>query len=868
MKKKVIDLFVCSLLIATIPTVGALNGGGLQPTTRSSYPLELAHWNQIQQLLVSDDIASDLVVDTSLLRDITLYDDYSVNNLKWPGYETLGDRDNQSPVFGTPSPDNDSHNISLSFTWSISINDTEGDSFTWTIECDNGQKNEEKGDVNGTKSLEISNLLYKTSYTVWVNATDEDGSGNYTKKWYIFNTKDTLPPVFGNPDPENGSTNNPLSFIWSIPINDSEGDEFSWSIQCSNGDVSSGSNELNGTKILVLSSLTFSTTYTVWVNATDPDGSGVFTRRWYTLTTKDNQPPIFGLPNPSNESINNPINFIWNISIIDSEGNTFNWTIQCNNGQFNSGTDEDNGTKLLALSNLAYSTTYIIWVNATDATGSGLWNRGWYTFTTEQENHSPDFGAPSPTNGSANNPINLSWSILISDSEGDTFTWTIQCNNGQSNNSVVGEANGTKTLILSNLANATTYTVWVNATDSGGSGVYTRRWYTFTTKSNQPPIFGSATPSNGSSDRPLSFTWMIPINDLDGNSYDWTIQCSNGQTSSGMTANNGTKTLALSGLAYETTYRVWVNATDPGGSGLYTRRWYTFRTRNVGGTPPEEPPESSNNNPIADASAREPYQGLINTTILFDGSLSYDPDGNITTWLWDFDDNTKVNGMTVYHSFSEAGIYSVTLTVTDNDGASNTDTTTCVISEHNQPPTIPKIDGPTSGTKNTLYTYTASSTDPDNDRLQYSFLWEGSISQPSGFIPSGINYSVNHRWMNAGRYNLTVTVTDNQTESSSKITIYIDAVQTRGAGYLLDLDGDGIYDAFYSDETHQTVSIQRNGDSFLIDKDGDGHWEYVYNATYGLTSYQEPRKTPGYELGFTLCAIAVVILLTRKRKTI
>ena len=829
MKNKILGLFVCILLIAAIPAVGALQRSDFHTTLLASFPLKLDNWNQ--------------------------------------NPEPLDDRDNQSLVFGTPSPDNNSDNLSLSFTWNISINDTEGGLFDWTIECNNGNTNNKKNDHNGTKSLEISNLAYKTTYKVWVNATNDPGSGNDTMRWYFFRTKETLPPVFGNPDPENGSTNNPLSFIWSIPINDPEGDELSWSIQCSNGDVSSGSNELNGTKILVLSSLTFSTTYTVWVNATDPDGSGVFTRRWYTLTTKDNQPPIFGLPNPSNESINNPISFIWNISIIDSEGNTFSWTIQCNNGQFNSGTDEANGTKLLALSNLAYSTTYIIWVNSTDATGSGLWNRGWYTFTTEQENHSPEFGTPSPTNGSANNPINLSWSILISDPEGNTFTWLIQCSNGQTNNGA-DESNGTKTLALSSLSNGTTYTVWVNATDSGGSGVYNREWYTFTTEGNQPPIFGLPTPSNGSLNKPLSLTWIIPINDPEGNPFSWTIQCNNGQFNSGTDATNGTKTLLLSSLAYSTTYKVWLNATDLGGSSQYTRRWYTFKTRNAGGPPPEEPPESSNNNPIADASAREPYQGLINTTILFDGSLSYDPDGNITSWLWDFGDNTDANGVTLYHSFLDARTYTVSLTVTDDKGATDTDTTTCVIGESNRPPTKPTILGSLSGTKNTLYTYTASSTDPDNDPLQYIFLWEGSISQPSGFIPSGINYSVTHRWMNAGRYNLTVTVTDNQTESSSKITIYIDAIQTRGAGYLLDMDGDGIYDAFYSDETHQTVSIQRNGDSYLIDKDGDGHWEYVYNATYGLTSYQEPRKTPGYELCFTLCAIAVVILLSRKRKNI
>ena len=64
------------------------------------------------------------------------------------------------------------------------------------------------------------------------------------------------------------------------------------------------------------------------------------------------------------------------------------------------------------------------------------------------------------------------------------------------------------------------------------------------------------------------------------------------------------------------------------------------------------------------------------------------------------------------------------------------------------------------------------------------------------------------------------------------------------------------------------MSVQKKDDSYLIDKNGDGTWEYVYNATYGLTSYQEPRKTPGYDLVFTLGAIAVVLLLSRKRKTL
>jgi hypothetical protein len=98
---------------------------------------------------------------------------------------------------------------------------------------------------------------------------------------------------------------------------------------------------------------------------------------------------------------------------------------------------------------------------------------------------------------------------------------------------------------------------------------------------NQPPIFGTPTPSNGSTNNPLNFTWSIPISDPEGNIFSWTIQCTNGQTNSGSDAINWTKTLALSSLASSMTYEVWVNVTDPAGSGLYTREWYTFTTKQL-----------------------------------------------------------------------------------------------------------------------------------------------------------------------------------------------------------------------------------------------------------------------------------------------
>jgi hypothetical protein len=287
------------------------------------------------------------------------------------------------------------------------------------------------------------------------------------------------PPIIMTPLPTNGSTGNILSFTWKIQINDPESDPFSWTIQCSNGQTNSGAGP-NGQKSLDLSGLTYSTTYKIWVNATDPAGSGIFTRKWYTFTTTANLPPVFGIPTPSNGSTNQPLSLSWNIPINDPEGNTYSWAIQCSNGQSNSGTGATNGTKTLVLSGLAHSTPYTIWVNATDPTGSNLFTRKWYTLATTA-NLPPVFGAPSPANGSSGKI--QSWSIPINDPEGNIFTWTIQCSNGQTATRI-GDTNGTKTLALSSLLNNKLYKVWVNATDPTGSGLYTRKWYTFTYKNN------------------------------------------------------------------------------------------------------------------------------------------------------------------------------------------------------------------------------------------------------------------------------------------------------------------------------------------------------------------------------------------------
>ncbi len=80
---------------------------------------------------------------------------------------------------------------------------------------------------------------------------------------------------------------------------------------------------------------------------------------------------------------------------------------------------------------------------------------------------------------------------------------------------------------------------------------------------------------------------------------------------------------------------------------------------------------SSNQPPVASfthSPESSPEHPTIDEEITFDASASYDPDGTIVNYAWNFGDGNSAGGMTATHAYSLAGQYTVTLTVTDNDG--------------------------------------------------------------------------------------------------------------------------------------------------------------------------------------------------------
>jgi len=100
--------------------------------------------------------------------------------------------------------------------------------------------------------------------------------------------------------------------------------------------------------------------------------------------------------------------------------------------------------------------------------------------------------------------------------------------------------------------------------------------------------------------------------------------------------------------------RIWLNFHDP--------LWDNYQDACL----------SENEIPIANAGINQTI--IIGEVVTLDGTDSYDPDGVITSYLWNFGDNCSDEEETIVtHRYTLPGIYLVSLTVTDDLGATSID---------------------------------------------------------------------------------------------------------------------------------------------------------------------------------------------------
>ncbi len=155
-----------------------------------------------------------------------------------------------------------------------------------------------------------------------------------------------------------------------------------------------------------------------------------------------------------------------------------------------------------------------------------------------------------------------------------------------------------------------------------------------------------------------------------------------------------------------------------------------------------------------------PSQPLVNDSVTFDGSSSSDPDGFITSWRWLFEGTTRVEaqGVRVTVRFASVRTYRVTLTVTDNQGATHSTAQEVQVSQRpvNQPPIAQFTFSPQNPTVNQVVTFDGSgSSDPDGQivRYQWDFNGDGRADATGATVQTSFS--------RAGNAQVTLIVTDN-----------------------------------------------------------------------------------------------------------
>ncbi|MFA5175792.1 MAG: PKD domain-containing protein [Candidatus Nanoarchaeia archaeon] len=149
--------------------------------------------------------------------------------------------------------------------------------------------------------------------------------------------------------------------------------------------------------------------------------------------------------------------------------------------------------------------------------------------------------------------------------------------------------------------------------------------------------------------------------------------------------------------------------------------------------------------------------------IIFNSSLSYDLDGQIVEWNWNFGDGITLSynfeAPWIGHIYYWPGTYNATLTVTDDDGAQDTKLVQIVVAENTNQTNLtePVADfnfTPINPNEGQSILFNASSSH-DSDGTIVSYAWNFG----DGNIGSGVN--PNHIYTQTGIYNIVLTVTDN-----------------------------------------------------------------------------------------------------------
>jgi PKD repeat protein len=370
------------------------------------------------------------------------------------------------------------------------------------------------------------------------------------------------------------------------------------------------------------------------------------------------------------------------------------------------------------------------------------------------------------------------------------------------------------------------YIVTLTVRDSDGAATV----QTLNTKvSNVAPIVNAGTDSTANEGQAITFngTYTDP-GILDTHTITWDF--GDGNTTNGIL--NPTHTYSDNG-----TYNVTMTVTD--NAGASTTDTLTITVNNVAPT----------------------ITQLTGTTEVAEGTpanftaTATDPGNDTLTYTWNFGDGSNpIKGKDVTHTFLDNGIYTVSLTVRDKDGASTTQTLSTKV--NNVAATV------NAGTDQTMYQnepviFDGQFTDPgilDTHTIKWNFgdgtILEGGMGRwgdggnsssnsptPPLFPSPHPLLNPNHTYVQNGEYTVTLTITDNDgAVSNDTMTVTVKKPPTMSVGNISILEGDNgnkyaVFTASLSEASLRNVTANYSTSDGTANKGSD------YTATNGTISF-------------------------------
>jgi hypothetical protein len=502
--------------------------------------------------------------------------------------------------------------------------------------------------------------------------------------------------------------------------------------------------------------------YTYELTVTDNSGATAKSRVKITVSNSGIQPPV------ANAGANQTITLPVNSATLNGGGSSassgsiasYVWT-------------EKSGPSVVNLSNTAQITVsnlqagnYVFLLTVTDQNGASGTDSVQITVQ-------PAANKPPVANAGAGvnitlpiNSVNLDGSKSY-DPDGtiSTYNWTRIAGP----NTPIATGANTALLSLTGMV-AGTYTYQLTVTDNSGASSSSQVKVIVTNAVNKPPV------ANAGPDQQITApTNSVNLNgsasnDPDGTivSYSWAVVSGPGS----VTINNSnTATPSVVGLVAGG-YIFELTVTDNNGATAKDQVAVTVLPQ----------PLQTNQAPVANAGSNQTITAPATSTVL-NGSSSFDPDGTIKSYSWKQVSGPSSSTISGAKSSSPTvsklivGQYVYQLTVTDNNGATNSDQVTITVnpapSKVNLAPVANAGPGDTIQLPVNTYTLNASgSVDPDGTIVSYQWLETSGPTTATSTSMSNPQVTVSN--LQAGEYDFQLTVTDNSGMTSTatmKLTV-------------------------------------------------------------------------------------------------